>query len=434
MLIQTYKLKPGEECEFAATINRKKSTANNDISDAVYNIMEDVRERGFEAVRHYSTLPEPFDHAEPFELTADEIDAGADECSRELYEIMENAAENIRNYQSRLKRDSITWQTPNGMIGQLYRPLDRVGVYVPGGTAAYPSSLLMCAIPAKVAGVREVVVCTPPSRNLSPAILAAARIANVDRVFALGGVQAIAAMAYGSGFVPKVDKIVGPGNAYVTAAKRHAFGDCDIDMLAGPSDVLILADSSANPILAAADMLAQAEHDVRASAILVTDSQDLADKVAREIELQLVTLPRKSIATASIRDYGAICVCSDLAGAVEFANEIAAEHLELLLPSGVSSEIIPLIRNAGAIFVGAYSPVPVGDYFAGPSHILPTSGAAKFFSPLSFESFTKRTSIVDASRDGLVNSAPFVTSFARAEGFEGHARSVELRFTGRENS
>jgi histidinol dehydrogenase len=428
--LKTITISPGGEAEFAATLAKRKSEASAEVKAEAEAIVDGVRQRGYDAVREYSLKPAPFDNAEPYEVGKAQIDKLAAACPAELYSILEEATSNISNYQSRLKRKSIVWQTPDGStLGQLIRPLERVGIYVPGGTAAYPSSLLMCAVPAKVAGVEEIVLCTPPTQNLNAAVFAAAKIAGVDRVFALGGVQAIAAMAFGvSGAtlnVPKVDKIIGPGNAYVTAAKRAVFGDVDLDMIAGPSEIFIIADDSADPAFVAADLLSQAEHDKLAAAILATDNEAFANAVITELEHQLATLPRREIAEVSLNNHGAICVCANIASCIALSNAVAPEHLELLTSDPMS--LLDDVRHAGAIFAGAYSPEPLGDYFAGPSHILPTSGAARYFSPLSFESFTKRTSLISASKKSIEQSAAKIAAFARAEGFEAHARSAELR-------
>ncbi|MDR3149518.1 MAG: histidinol dehydrogenase [Oscillospiraceae bacterium] len=425
MIIQKYKIKSGGEAAFAAKLAAKRSADTADVAEYVTGILSDVRRRGYEAVREYSLKPAPFDNAEPYELTRAQIDEIAASCDPELYSVMEQAAANIRDYQSRILPQSRVWSTELGELGQIVRPLDRVGIYVPGGTAAYPSSVLMTAVPAKVAGVREIIMCTPPTANLNTACVAAAKIAGVDRVFALGGIQAIGAMAYGAGMIPRTDKIVGPGNAFVAAAKRLVFGEVDIDMIAGPSEVFVIADKNADPAFAAADLLSQAEHDKLAAAILATDSAEFADAVIAEITRQLTKLPRAEIAGASLCDYGAVVICDDLSSAAELSNNVAPEHLELL--TAEPDALINLIKNAGAIFVGSYSPEPLGDYFAGPSHVLPTNGTARFFSALSAESFMKRTSLIRASETGIRSVGKNVAKFARAEGFEAHAKSAEFR-------
>ena len=308
------------------------------------------------------------------------------------------------------------------MLGQAIIPLNRVGVYVPGGTAAYPSSVLMNIIPAKVAGVGEIIMCTP---NANPYVLAAAKLAGVDKIFKIGGAQAIAAMAFGTEKIPRVDKIVGPGNIFVTLAKKEVYGHCDIDMLAGPSEILIIADENANPNYAAADMLSQAEHDPLACSIVITTSQTLAEKIAAQVETQLAKLPRKEIAQASIERNGLIVVAKDLNEAADFANFSAPEHLELL--TRAPFELLPKIKNAGAIFLGAYSPEPLGDYLAGPNHVLPTGGTAKFYSVLNVETFLKRTSLISYTRGDLLNAAQDVIRLAEAEGLQAHAAAIRQR-------
>ncbi|MDR2361055.1 MAG: histidinol dehydrogenase [Oscillospiraceae bacterium] len=425
MIIRKYKIKSGEESAFAAGLAAKRASGAAGVDERVAEILADVKSRGYEAVREYSLKPAPFDGVEPYELTRVQIDEIASSCDPRLYSVMERSAANVRDYQSRLLPQSRVWSTELGELGQLVRPLNRVGIYVPGGTAAYPSSVLMTAVPAKVAGVSEIVMCTPPTSNLNAACVAAAKIAGVDRIFALGGVQAIAAMAYGAGPVPRADKIVGPGNAFVAAAKRLVFGEVDIDMIAGPSEIFIVADDNANPIFAAADMLSQAEHDKLAAAILATDSAAFADAVIAELERRLPELPRSEIAASSLSDYGAVAVCDNLDSAVALANCVAPEHLELITADPHS--LLNSIQNAGAIFVGGFSPEPLGDYSAGPSHVLPTNGTARFFSALSVDSFIKRTSLVCATERGIQNEAERIAKFARAEGLEAHAKSAELR-------
>ena len=312
------------------------------------------------------------------------------------------------------------------VLGQRIIPLARVGIYVPGGTAAYPSSVLMNAVPAKVAGVQEIVMVTPPTENLNQAVLAAAKIAGVDRVIGVGGIQAVAALTYGAGFIPKVDKICGPGNAYVAAAKRLVYGTIDIDMVAGPSEVLVIADESANPKYIAADLLSQAEHDVLASAVLLTTSETLARKVDEEILRQSAYLSRRAIIEQSLTDFGAAIVCPDLSACAALANEIAPEHLEICTKE--PRALLPLILNAGAVFLGENAPEPLGDYLAGPNHVLPTSGTARFFSPLSVDSFLKTMSVLEYSRENLQQQWKQVAAFANAESLTAHANSIEVRF------
>ena len=314
------------------------------------------------------------------------------------------------------------------MMGQRIRGLKRVGIYVPGGTAAYPSSVLMNAVPAKIAGVEEIIMCTPPQKDGTPTpnIIAAAKVAGVDRIFLMGGAQAVAALAYGTESVPKVDKIVGPGNIFVATAKKLLYGTVDIDMIAGPSEILIIADKSANPKFLAADLMSQAEHDRLASAILLTDCEELAIETETELEKQMTALSRKDIIRSSVDNFGAIIVCSDMSQAIEFANELAPEHLEVCCENPM--EYVGKLDNAGSVFLGNYSPEPLGDYFAGPNHVLPTSGTARFFSPLSVDSFVKKSSFIYYTEDALRKDAEDVVRFAETEGLTAHANSIKVRF------
>ena len=391
-------------------------------------IMDGVRCRGFEAVREYSLK---FDKNEPRELTAEELEAAAKRVAPELLASLQKSAEYIRIYQCRLRNEiqfgEVSWESPvGGKVGRIVRPLHRVGVYVPGGRAAYPSSVLMNVLPAKAAGVDEVVMVTPPTDYLSDAVLAAAWVAGVDRVIAVGGVQAVAALTYGAGFIPRVDKLVGPGNAYVAAAKRLAYGVLDIDMVAGPSEVLVIADKSANPKYVAADLLSQAEHDPLASAVLLTDSRMLAEAVHQEIVRQNGYLSRSDIMETSLRDYGCAIVCENMEECALLADEIAPEHLEIITEN--PRAILPLLHNAGAIFLGANTPEPLGDYMAGPDHVLPTSGTARFFSPLSVDAFIKKTSILEFDRADLERVKDEIIILARAEELTAHANSIQVRF------
>ena len=314
------------------------------------------------------------------------------------------------------------------MMGQRIRGLKRVGIYVPGGTAAYPSSVLMTAVPAKSAGVEEIIMCTPPQKDgtPNPNIIAAAKVAGVDRIFLMGGAQAVAALAYGTESVPKVDKIVGPGNIFVATAKKLLYGTVDIDMIAGPSEILIIADKSANPKFLAADLMSQAEHDRLASAILLTDCEELAKETETELEKQMTALSRKDIIRSSVDNFGAVIVCSDMSQAIEFANELAPEHLEVCCENPM--EYVGKLDNAGSVFLGNYSPEPLGDYFAGPNHVLPTSGTARFFSPLSVDSFVKKSSFIYYTEDALRKDAEDVVRFAETEGLTAHANSIKVRF------
>ena len=409
-----------------AEMRKRAAETGEGINAAAEKVLKDVRENGFEAVKKYSL---EFDGAEPREITTEELEEAYRACSDELIGAMERSAQNIRDYNEKLLQKSMEWKNPvGGTVGRLVRGLTRVGIYVPGGTAAYPSSVLMNAVPAKVAGVGEIVMVTPPTKNLNQSVLAAAKIAGVDRVIAVGGIQAIAALSYGAGFIPKVDKICGPGNAYVAAAKRMVYGTIDIDMVAGPSEVLVIADETSNPKYVAADLLSQAEHDVLASAVLLTTSKELAQQVDAEIIRQTGYLSRKDIIEQSLANFGAAIVCPDLATCAELANEIAPEHLEVCTKN--PREVLPMIRNAGAVFLGENAPEPLGDYLAGPDHVLPTSGTARFFSPLSVDSFLKTMSVIEYTRDDLRSQWKDIVTFAQAEFLTAHANSIEVRFEG----
>lgn len=402
----------------------RAATANVAVETAVRSIMNAVKEEGFAAVSRYSR---EFDGCEPYEISRETLDAAYDRCPGELTAALEHAAANIRDYNEKLLPRSESWSSSDGgRVGRIVRGLARVGVYVPGGTAAYPSSVLMNVIPARVAGVEEIVMVTPPTDNLNDAVLAAARIAGVDRVIAVGGAQAVAALTYGAGFIPKVDKLVGPGNAYVAAAKRLAYGALDIDMVAGPSEVLVIADETADPKLVAADLLSQAEHDKLASAVLLTTGGDLARAVDAEMIRQTEYLERSEIMEASIRDFGCAIVCPTLERCVELANEIAPEHLEVV--TNHPEALLPAIKNAGAVFLGSWSPEPLGDYLAGPNHVLPTSGTARFFSPLSVTSFLKTMSVIQYDRSSLEPVKDEIITLARSEKLTAHANSIAVRF------
>lgn len=425
-MITNYVIADGvREQELLRGMRERAQAAGAEVERTAREILQDVRQRGFEAVREYSLK---FDGAEPREISREELREASERVSPELLRAMRRSAENIRDYQQKLLVKTRQWQSPvpGGTVGQLVRGLGRVGIYVPGGTAAYPSSVLMNAVPARVAGVGEIVMVTPPTENLSDAVLAAAEIAGVDRVLAVGGVQAVAALTYGAGFIPRVDKLVGPGNAYVAAAKRLAYGTLDIDMVAGPSEVLVIADGAANARYVAADLLSQAEHDRLASAVLLTTSQTLAEQVLGELERQTAALSREEIIRASLGEYGAVIVCKDLQACCALADQIAPEHLEVCTQEPLA--LLPELHNAGAIFLGEFSPEPLGDYMAGPDHVLPTSGTARFFSPLSVESFLKRTSVVHFTRAALQEVAGDVITFARSEKLTAHANSIEVRF------
>ena len=412
-----------EQAQMAA-MRARAAEKNAGIERSVRAIMQAVKEEGFPAVERFTR---EFDHQAPYEISPERLEEAYRACPRELIRALEHAAANIRDYNEKLLVETREWTSPDGgRVGRVVRGLTRVGIYVPGGTAAYPSSVLMNAVPAKVAGVEELIMVTPPTENLSDPVLAAAKIAGVNRVIAVGGAQAVAALTYGAGFIPKVDKLVGPGNAYVAAAKRLAYGSLDIDMVAGPSEVLVIADQTANPKYVAADLLSQAEHDKLACAVLLTDSMELAQTVAGEMTRQTAYLERSEIMEASVRDFGCAVVCRDLEQCVALANEIAPEHLEIMTQR--PRALLPLVKNAGAVFLGAHSPEPLGDYLAGPDHVLPTSGTARFFSPLSVSSFLKTMSVIEFERDSLKPLAPEIIALARAEKLTAHANAIQVRF------
>ena len=421
------------EKEFLAKLEERNRSTNNDVTAVVSEIINNVRENGDKAVREYTVK---FDGKAPeyFEVSKEEINASIAQCDTKFIETLKKAAENIRDFHERQKQQSWLTTKENGVImGQRIRGLARVGLYVPGGTAAYPSSVLMNAIPAKIAGVKEIIMVTPPTKDgkPNPDIMAAAAIAGVDRVFLMGGAQAIAALAYGTESVPKVDKIVGPGNIFVATAKKLLYGNVDIDMIAGPSEILVLADDSANPKFLAADLMSQAEHDKLASAIMVTTSEELAEETVSQIERQIQMLSRKDIIETSLTNYGVIIVCDTMDKAVELANELAPEHLEVCCNNPL--EYIGKLDNAGSVFLGNYSPEPLGDYFAGPNHVLPTSGTARFFSPLSVDSFVKKSSFIYYTENALDKDKEDIIRFARTEGLTAHANSIEVRFEETEN-
>mgnify|MGYP004498779241 FL=1 len=404
-----------------------RSVPKTDVAGTVAEIIKNVRENGDKALFEYC---EKFDKAQLSSLavTKEEIDEALSLVEPEFLEILEKAAKNIRKFHSRQVRNSFIINDEDGIvIGQKIIPVDRAGLYVPGGTAAYPSTVLMDAIPAKIAGCREVVMVTPPTKDgkVNPVILAAAHVAGIDRIFKVGGAQAIAALAYGTQSIPKVDKIVGPGNAFVAEAKKQVFGVVSIDMIAGPSEILIVADGKSNPSYVAADLLSQAEHDKMASAVLVTDSEELAGNVSTELEKQIPLLERREIARESIDVNGKIIVADTLDAAIEIANEIAPEHLELCVDNPFDK--LDSIRHAGSIFMGRNCPEALGDYFAGPNHTLPTSGTAKFSSPLSVDDFIKKTQYTYYTKDALKKVAFDVAAFAKKEGLTAHAKSAVIR-------
>ena len=398
-----------------------------DVADIVTDIIDNVRKKGDKALFEYS---EKFDKAKltSLEVTEEEIEEAFSLVEPRFIEILKKAAKNIEEFHKKQVRNSFVLNETEGVVtGQKVTPIERVGLYVPGGTAAYPSTVLMDSIPAKIAGCDYICITTPPSSDgkVNPVILAAAKIAGVDKIFKVGGAQAVAALAYGTETVKKVDKIVGPGNAFVAEAKRQVFGRVSIDMIAGPSEILVIADGKSDPAFVAADLLSQAEHDKNASAVLVTDSEDLANKVATEIENQLSLLSREEIARASVDNNGKIIVADNLEDVFAVANEIAPEHLELCVDNPF--DYLDKIKNAGSIFMGRYCPEALGDYFAGPNHTLPTSGTARFSSPLSVDDFVKKSQFVYYSKNALNKVAEDVAFFAEKEGLTAHAKSASIR-------
>lgn len=415
----------------------KRNPANYGVyEEQVSVILNNVREKGDEALFAYTARFDKFVLSpDTLEVTEEEIDEAYAQVSDHLLAIIRKALHNIEKYHSKQKQYSWFDSDPAGIIlGQKITPLQRVGVYVPGGKAAYPSSVLMNIVPAKVAGVKEIIMVTPPDSNgtIPATTLVAAREAGADRILKVGGAQAIAALAYGTESVPKVDKIVGPGNIYVALAKKAVFGHVSIDSIAGPSEILVLADETANPRYVAADLLSQAEHDEMASAILVTTSMSLAEKVSEEIENFIKILPRNEIIRKSIDHYGYILVADHIEDAIDAVNEIASEHLEIMTASPF--EMMTKIRNAGAVFLGEYSSEPLGDYFAGPNHVLPTNGTAKFFSPLSVDDFIKKSSIISYSKSALEEIHDDIEQFAEAEYLTAHANSIKVRFEQRRST
>ena len=399
------------------------------VEEIVRGIIADVAQNGDRALIAYA---KKFDRAEldSLEVTSEELDDALLSMPTELLDAMQVAAENIRAFHSMQLREGFRLERPNGVyIGQKVTPIEKVGLYIPGGTASYPSTVFMNAIPAKLAGCQLVVMVSPPneSGNIAAPILAAAKLAGVDRVFKAGGAQAVAALAYGTETVPKVDKIVGPGNAFVAEAKRQVFGRVAIDMIAGPSEILVVADETATPAFVAADLLSQAEHDVNASAVLITNNRALAEAASAEVERQLATLPRQAIARASIEHNGKIIITDDLLCAIDLANDLAPEHLELCVKE--PERYLAYVKNAGSVFLGNDCPESLGDYLAGPNHTLPTSGTARFSSPLGVDDFVKKTQYTYFSREALAELSDKIAVFARAEGLEAHARAALIRKT-----
>ncbi|MFI3618140.1 histidinol dehydrogenase [Enterococcus avium] len=410
-----------------ADILARKYSETADVSEVVKKIIERVQQDGDQAL--YQLIKE-IDHVtlDTLAVSESEIEVALKGVSPELLKVMEQAKENILSFHQKQVRQGFVSTEPNGVVmGQRIIPLARVGVYVPGGTAAYPSTVLMDVLPAKIAGVKKIVMMTPTDSegNVPAAILAAASIAGVDEIYKVGGAHGVAALAYGTETIPKVDKIVGPGNIYVATAKRMVYGEVDIDMIAGPSDVLIVADHSANPRWIAADLLAQAEHDTLAQAILVTTEETLIEKVQSELEQQLAVLPRKEIAGAAIENTGKIILVKDLEEAISIANQIAPEHLELSVSEPFA--LLGRVENAGSVFLGHHTPEVLGDYFAGPNHTLPTEGTARFYSPLSVDDFIKKSSYLYYTEEAMKEAASAVELFAETEDLIGHARSMKVR-------
>jgi histidinol dehydrogenase len=418
---------PEFETAFRRIVERGEGTPAS-VEETVAAIIADVRRRGNAALFEYTAK---FDRlqltVENVQVTPEEIDRALAAISQESLDALKLAAGRIADYHR--KQKSETWLSTDEadvLVGQMVRPLDRVGIYVPGGKAAYPSSVLMNAVPARVAGVAEVIMVVPmPGGEVNPHVLAAAHLAGVDRIFKVGGAQAVAALAYGTETIPRVDKITGPGNIYVATAKKMVFGQVDIDMIAGPSEILVINDGSGDPAHIAADLLSQAEHDELASSVLVTTDEKMAAAVQQQVEAQLACLSRQAIARQSIDRYGAIVLARDLEEAIAFSNRIAPEHLELAVVNPF--EILPLIRHAGAIFMGHHTPEAAGDYLAGPNHTLPTGGTARFFSPLGVDDFVKKSSLVSFTRQGLERLGRDIIHIAELEGLEAHARSVAIR-------
>lgn len=429
---QTLNKKAFDEVELNPRIRaQNKKLYGEDLTaiQIVDRIVNEVRLNGDAAIIKYTKLLDGADFkAKDFLVTEAEYETAYAQADMKIVESLRKAIENVRSYHQEQKPNSwITYRTYGSILGQSIIPLDRVGVYVPGGTAAYPSSVVMNVIPAKVAGVEEIIMMAPPSRDgkLNPYVLIAAKESGVNAIYKIGGAQAIAAMAFGTQTIPKVDKITGPGNIFVTLAKKAVYGHCDIDMLAGPSEILIVADKTADPVYTAADMLSQAEHDMLASSIVLTDDETLADKVLAEVEKQLSRLPRREIAAASLEKNGRIILTENLMQAIELANYSAPEHMEILTENPFT--YLPYVRHAGAVFLGAYSPEPLGDYFAGPNHVLPTGGTARYYSVLNTETFMKRTSIISYTQKALQEVSSDIIRLAEAEGLEAHANAIKLR-------
>lgn len=420
----------GDEKKFLAETEKRAGEVGAEVEKTVKAILEDVKQNGDKAVKAYTAkfdCPNAKYYRVPDEAIQDAL-TEANENSPEFVEAMLNAVENITAFHTKQKREGFCVTEENGVImGQRVRGLDKVGLYVPGGTAAYPSSVLMNAIPAKIAGVKEVIMLTPPLKDgsVNKDILVAAALCGVDRIYLTGGAQAVAALAYGTEEIPRVSKIVGPGNIFVATAKKLVYGNVDIDMVAGPSEILVLADETANPVYLAADLMSQAEHDRLASAIMITTSREIAEKTKAEIERQIQYLSRKEIIEESLKNYGAIIVCDDMDYAIEIANQIAPEHLEVCCANPM--EYIGKLDNVGSLFLGNHSPEPLGDYYAGPNHVLPTGGTARFYSPLGVDSFVKRSSYICYTKDALLDAADDIILIANREQLTAHANSIAVR-------
>lgn len=428
-MLNIYRYKTAECDGFLAKLKKRAQSPSPEIVKTVTDILSDVEQNGDAAILKYT---EKFDGvslgADTLELKKSDLEKYAADVDEKLYLAMQRAAENIKKYhEKQLRQSFFDTDDTNKTVGMKIRPVKRAGIYVPGGSAAYPSSVLMNCIPAKVAGVPEIIMTTPlRDGKIPPAVAAAALISGVDRVFLCGGAQAIAALAYGTQTIPQVDVIAGPGNIYVATAKRLVYGTVNIDMIAGPSEVMTVADKSANPKYVAADLLSQAEHDALASSVLITDSEKLAKETAKELSLQLSKLERQSIAGKSVENYGAAIICENMDEAFSLANEIAPEHMEILTENPFAD--LSKVRNAGSIFLGEYSPEPLGDYFAGPNHVLPTNGTARFSSPLSVDTFIKKSGVIYYTKKGLDEYKDDIIRFADAEGLTAHANSVKIRF------
>ncbi len=429
-MIRILKEASGECLKFMEELKKRADMEQKDVTKVVDDILLNIREKGDEALIGYTRKFDcPVMEKENLKVTEAEIKAAYDLADKEFIEALKEAKDNIVDFHEKQKRN--TWMTNKDkgiILGQTIRGLDKVGLYVPGGTAAYPSSVLMNAVPAKVAGVNRIVMVTPPGKDgsINPNILVAADIAGVDEIYKIGGAQAVGALSFGTETVPKVDKIVGPGNIYVAMAKRSVYGYVDIDMIAGPSEILVISDETADPKFLAADIMSQCEHDVLASSVLLTTSLELAEKVKAEIERQIQYLSRRTIIEESLKNYCAIIVVEDIKEAVELANNIAPEHLELMVKDPFL--MLGEIKNAGSVFLGDYSPEPLGDYFAGPNHVLPTSGTARFFSPLSVDDFIKKSSFIYYSREALEPVNKKIIKMAEVEGLTAHANSIRVRF------